>query len=96
MARKPQVTRTIQTTKVNVMCVDTTTADVTTKIVEVSGVYKDEKALLKEAKKLLETETIKVVSIVSFNTVENLYMMLEKDFIEHATILPSRSKTETL
>ena len=94
MARTRKVTRTISSTKVIVMCVDTQTAVVDNHEVTIAGVYSDEKKLMKAVSKEVETATIKPVSIVSKEIVETLYGMDEQMFIEMAEVLPPRDKKE--
>lgn len=94
MARSRKVTRTISSTKVIVMCVDTETAIVNNYEVEIAGVYSDEKKLMKAVTKVVETETLKPVSVVSTEVIETLYGMDEQKFIEMAEVLPSRGKKE--
>lgn len=94
MARARKVTRTISSTKVIVMCVDTETAIVNNYEVEIAGVYSDEKKLMKAVTKVVETETLKPVSVVSTEVIETLYGMDEQKFIEMAEVLPSRDKKE--
>lgn len=96
MARVPMVTRTITTTEVNVMCLDVEKGEPINKDVTVSRTFKDDEKLLKEVKKIIETDTIKAVHIVDKREVETLYGMSEQEFIEHATVLPRReTKKET-
>ena len=67
MARLPMVTRTITTTKVNVLCLDIEHAEPCNKVITIPRTYKDEEAILKKVKPLLETETLKVVHVVDRN-----------------------------
>lgn len=90
MARAPQVTRTIQTTHANVLCMDIENREPCNKDVILPRTYKDENAILKAVKKVIETETIKPVQVVSSMVQETLYGMSEQDFIAHASILPPR------
>ena len=90
MARAPQVTRTIQTTHCTVLCMDTENREPVNKDVVLPRTYKDENAMLKAVKKVVETDTIKAVQVVAHKVEETLYGMSEQDFIEHATILPPR------
>lgn len=90
MSRVPMVTRTITTTEVNVMCLDIEKEETINKHVTVSRTLKDDEKLLKEVKKLVETDTIKAVHIVDKREVKTLYGMTEQEFIEHATVLPPR------
>ena len=90
MARAPQVTRTIQTTHCNVLCMDIENREPCNKDIVLPRTYKDEKSLLKAVKKVVETDTLKPVQVVSSMVQETLYGMSEQDFIAHATILPPR------
>lgn len=94
MARVPMVTRTIVTTKVNVMCLNVETAEPFNQVVSVPRTYKDEESLLKAVKKAAETDNIKCVHIVDSEQVETLYGMTEQKFIEAADVLPPRNKEE--
>lgn len=94
MARVPMVTRTITTTKANVMCLDVQAGEPFNKEVTVPRTYKDDETLLKKVKPLIETETIKAVHIVDKEEIETLYGMKEEDFISLAQVLPPREKTE--
>ena len=87
MARKPMVTRTITTTKVNVLCLDVVSAEPFNKEVILPRTYKDEKKLLKKVEEVVNTDKIKAVHIVDKSEVETLYGMTEQDFIDSATIL---------
>lgn len=95
MARVRKVKRTISSTKVIVMCVDTETAKVNNYEVEIAGVYPDEKKLMKAVTKVVETETLKPVTVVSTEVIETLYGMDEQKFMEMAEVLPSRDKKKT-
>ena len=94
MARIPMVTRTITTTKAIVMCLDIESGEPCNKSVVVPRTYKDDEALLKKVKEVLETETLKPVHIVGKEEIETLYGMEERVFIEHAKVLPPRTVTE--
>ena len=94
MARARKVTRTIASTKVVVMCVNTETAVVENYEVTIAGVYSDDKKLMKAVTKEVETETSKPVSIISKEVIETLYGMDEQKFIEMAEVLPPRAKKE--
>lgn len=94
MARVPMVTRTIITTKVNVMCLDIETGEPCNRYVVVPRTYKDDEKLLKKVKEVLETETLKPVHIVDKEEIETLYGMSEQEFIEHAEVQPPRKVAE--
>ena len=87
MARKPMVTRTITTTKVNVLCLDIITVEPYNKLVTLPRTYKDERTLLKKVQEAIETDGLKVVHIVDKEEIETLYGMSEQEFIEKAVVL---------
>lgn len=95
MARERMVTRTVIATEVNALCLNIETEEPFNKDVTLSGTFKDKKALEKAAKKVIDTDTVKCVSIVDYNEKETLYGMTEQKFIELAKILPTRdAKTQ--
>lgn len=91
MARVPMVTRTITATRAIVMCLNVEQGEPSTHTVTVPRTYKDEEALLKKIKPIIETETLKAVHIVDYEEVETLYGMSEQEFMEHAKVLPPRN-----
>ena len=94
MARKPMVTRTIITTKVNAMCVNLESAEVFNKEVTLPRTYKDEKKLLKAVENVVNNDKEKAVQIVDSSEVETLYGMTEQDFIDSATVLDPKTRKE--
>lgn len=90
MARVPQITRTIVTTKCTVLGMDLTDKEVVNKEVILPRTYKDKKHLLKAVANAVDTETFKSVDVVDTEIVETLYGMSEQKFIETAEILPPR------
>lgn len=91
MGRMPMVTRTIITTKVNVLCLDIEHAEPCNKVITIPRTYKDEETILKKVKPLLETESLKVVHVVDTETEETLYGMTEQEFVEIARPLLDRT-----
>lgn len=91
MARKPMVSRTVKSTTVTCLCVDTVSETTVEKTVTIPRVHKEDK-LLKVAKEYLDTDEIKVVSIKSSEVSELLYGMTEKEFIENAKILDKETR----
>lgn len=87
MARTRMVTRTINVTAIEAMCVDTLTADVAIKELELTGETFTEEKALKALKKEYETDTFKVVAIQSMNVHEEMYGLKEIDFLKVATKL---------
>lgn len=94
MARKPMVTRTIVTTKVNVLCLDINSTEPFNKVVTLPRTYKDEKKLLKKVEEVVNTDDVKAVHVVDKEEVETLYGMTEQDFITNATILDPTTRKE--
>lgn len=95
MARERMVTRTINVTECEVMCVDVTTAETTINTFELTGEsYTSDKAL-KELKKHYETETLKLVVVQGMNTREEIYGLLEVDFLKVAHRLDDNRKIIT-
>lgn len=92
MARVPMVTRTIQTTRANVMCLDIERGEPFNKEVILPRTYNDEKAMLKQAEKVINDDTVKAVHIVAFNVEETRYGMTEQQFIEVAEVIPPLEK----
>lgn len=90
--RKPMITRTINTTKAVVLCMDTATGTPQEVTVTLPRTYKDDKAMLKKARSIIETpdSTIKAVHVKSSFVEETLYGMSEDFFIANAEILPPR------
>lgn len=87
MARTRMVTRTINVTVIEAMCVDTLTQEVSIKELELTGETFTEEKALKALKKEYETDTFKVVTIQSMNVHEEMYGLKEIDFLKVATKL---------
>ena len=94
MARKPMVTRTITTTKCNVLCLDIETAEPFNQVVTLPRTYKDEKKLLKMVEEAVNNDKVKAVHIVGKEEVETLYGMTEQQFITNAVILDPETRKE--
>ena len=91
MARQPQVTRTITTTKATVLCLDLVKKEPFEKTVVLPRTYKDSKKLFKLIENLINSDEVKAVHVISTETEETLYGMSEQKFIENADILPPRN-----
>lgn len=91
MARTPMVTRTIQTTKANVLCLNIVEGEPFNKVVTLPRTYKDENAMLKVISKMVDNDEVKAVHVVDSYVEETLYGMTEQRFIELAQILPPRN-----
>lgn len=83
MARKRIVSRTITTTTAKCMVCDTKKATVTEKDLVLSLKLTTEQAL-KQAQKMYETSTEKIVAVTSVEYNETLYAMPELDFLKYA------------
>lgn len=90
MARTPMVTRTIQITKANVMCLSIVEGEPFNKVVTLPRTYKDENAMLKAISKMVDNDEVKAVHVVDSYVEETLYGMTEQRFIELAQIMPPR------
>ena len=91
MAKERMVTRTIETKEIEVMTVNTETAEVLNICITVGVDYNKSSDTLKFIRKHYETETVKIVAIVSEKVTTKLYGMPEQEFIRLAQILPDRA-----
>jgi hypothetical protein len=91
MARQPQVTRTIQTTKCNVLCIDLANEQPFTQEVILPRTYKDERSMMKKIKPIVENDNVKAIHVQNFTVESTLYGMTEEEFISAAHILPART-----
>lgn len=95
--RKPMVTRTITSTNVTLLCVNTDTKTVEEKTVSLPRTYADEKAVMKFVDKnllTLDLGALKPVSMISKTEVEMLYKMDEAEFIRLATPCDPKTANE--
>ena len=90
MARERMVTRTVVATEVTALCLNIETAEPFNKTVILSGTFKDKQAIEKAAKKAIDTDLEKCVTVVEYTEKETLYGMPEQQFIELAKVLPPR------
>lgn len=89
--RTPMVSRTIVTTKAQVLCVDTVAQETLVQEFTLPRTYKDNNALMKAITASIdENSTIKAVAVQSTEEVETLYGMTEQEFITLAKVLPPR------
>ncbi len=87
MARKPMITRTITTTKVNVLCMNLTTCEPFNQYFVLPRTFKDDKALMKAVSEKIDNEEVKAVHVVDKQEIETLYGLSEQAFIDNATVL---------
>ena len=84
MARQRMITRTITFQETEVMCLDISTAQAH---VSTFCTASPSPLTLDQLKARYDTETVKLVSIVSNRQSEQVYGMSEDDFMEHAHII---------
>ena len=94
MARIRMVTRTITVNVLEVMCVDTTISEVTTKQFELTGETLTNEKALKLLKNEYETDTFKLVAIQKTEVREEMYGLKETDFIKVAKKLDPATRKE--
>lgn len=94
MARTPMVTRTIVTTKLNVLCLNVISGEPFNQEVILPRTYKDDKKLMKKIEEAVNTEEVKAVHVVDREEIETLYGMTEEAFMKVADILPPRGAKE--
>lgn len=82
--RKKLITRTIQFTNLTLLMANVETAEMYNEYKTIPGTYKDEKAMLKAARPLVEDDTHKLVSLVGWTLGTQLYGMPESDFMAQA------------
>ena len=87
MARKPMITRTITTTRANVLCMDIVRCEAENKVIDLPRTFADSKKLLDACKAVIDTAELKAVAIVDQTVVEKLYGMSEQDFMAHSVEL---------
>ena len=90
MAKERMITRTVETKEVEVMTVNTETAEVKIDVIVVGVDYNKATDTLKYLRKHYETETVKIVSVIKETVSTKLYGIPENDFIRLAQVLPNR------
>lgn len=83
MAKK--LTRTIKSNIVTVLCLNTETAEPFNETINVPVEHKTEERIIKYARKVLDTDTVKAVSIAHVEQTSDLYEISEEDFLKYAT-----------
>lgn len=94
MARKPMVTRTIQSTVATIACYNTVTSEMVTKELELARTYSNNDKLMKAAVSVLEPENLKPVHVLKTEVIRTLYGMPEQAFIKHAEKLTDSEAVE--
>ena len=83
MSRERKITRTIEETKITVLCLNVVTAEPIYKDFYTTEKETDRNKTLKKLKKLHETDELKLVTIVETETKTAVYEMSESDFIKY-------------
>lgn len=87
MARKRMVTRTIVSTIATVKCADLVGNTAFKKSVNLSGTFKNTEGALKAAKKLMDSDSQKVLKVLDMQEQTQLYGMTEEEFMANANII---------
>lgn len=95
MARKPMVTRTIQSTVATIACYNTVTNEMVTKELELARTYPNNDKLMKASVPVLEPANLKPVHVLKTEVIRTLYGMPEQAFIEHAEKLTDSENIES-
>lgn len=97
MARQPVITRTITTTRVEMLAVNIDTKQTETVEVILPRTYKDDTAMLKMANKRNENQSIKYVAVIGSPVVSSKrWGMTEEEFIDKGHEFPPyKSKDDT-
>ena len=85
-------TRTILGTKASVITVDTINMTASTKEFTIGGEWSDNNKLLKALKKMYETDTLVLSSVVKAEKIEKLYGMTEELFMANAVELDAETR----
>lgn len=86
------ITRTIIGTKAIVITVDTIKMTASTKEFTIGGEWSDNNKLLKALKKIYETDTLVLSSVVKAEKTEKLYGMTEELFMANAVELDAETR----
>lgn len=91
--RRTKITRSVSSTEVTVLVLNTETVEPSTEVVTIVGAYKDEKAVLKAVTPIVEKDGItKAVKITSFEVKEAIYGMWEDEFLAVAKVMTADRK----
>lgn len=92
MGRAKMVTRTVVGTELEVMIFESTTNEVTTITQIIGGQYADGAKLLKAAEKAINSDTVKVLKVVTSKPADKCYGMTEVDFLKYAKELDPKTR----
>lgn len=85
MARKRTVNRTLVVTMATVLCADTEAGMMESEIIPLSGAIKSKEEALKSARKVIETDTYKVVKVLDMKQEKHFHTMPEEEYIANST-----------
>lgn len=94
MTTNKMVTRTVISTTATVLVFDTKLGDTSEQVFVVPGKYPNDDNLLKQLKKVYDTEVTKLLHVKSSELIEELRGMSEQDFLVYSKALPPRAKKE--
>lgn len=92
--RESMVTRTVLSTKVIALAMDTVSCEPSNVTYEIGGQHTNDEKLLKKVRKEHDTEDFKIVKILAVEHFEKRYGMKESDFIAHAVELEPLPKRD--
>lgn len=94
MARRTMITRTIESSKVTVLGLNTANgqAEPENRTYEMAETYKDNAKALKAVKKSFDTDDWTIAKVVSVETISKLYGMTEQFFLEHSVELDPKTR----
>lgn len=93
MARKLEVTRTVEATKVVALCFNKTTAEAENLSFTVSGRYTvDDRKLAKQIVKLIDNPDLKFIEVVDVEDVSKLYGISLQTFLTYAVELDPKTR----
>ena len=87
MPRIPQITRTLDTTIVKLLCMDLQKREPYETVIRIPRTYKSEKMIMQKVRSLMDNERCRVVQILMSSTERIKYTMTEQQYIDTATIL---------
>lgn len=90
--RKPMVTRSFETMKIDVLVYDTSIKQVVSSTCTLSRVIDDTDKLEKAIKNYYKDSTLKFVDVVNVEKVTKLYGMLESDFLKNSVELDPETR----
>ena len=94
MKKEKLITRTFVITQATVLSLNVETAEPSTTVYEMPGLYKTDEALLQAVKELHDTDKDKAVAVTAKTEIEELRGITESAFLANSSVLPAREKKE--